>query len=101
MTLGLVSRTRSQQGPQEGVCIGTTRANVLRWRVRKNAEDDVSREVRTRSHGALETASVNLDFILRSPGSFKQGNDTIKHLSLEDCAGYIYKTLASGAGRRV
>lgn len=56
--------------------------------------------MRTRSQGALETASVNLDFILRSPGSFKQGNDTIKHLSLENCAGYIYKTIASGAGMR-
>lgn len=60
-------------------------------------EDDVKREVRARLHRALETASVNLDFILRSPGSFKQGNDTIKHLSLEDRAGYIYQTAASGA----
>lgn len=94
-----MSRTRSQQDPQEGVCI---RDNMCKCPVVEGKEqDDVSREVRTRSHGALETASVNLDFILGSPGSFKQGNDTGKHLSLEDCSGYIYKTIASGAGMRV
>lgn len=64
-------------------------------------EDDVKKEVRTRLHRALETASVNLDFILRSPGSFKQGNDTTKRLSLEDRAGYVYQTTTSGAVMRV
>jgi hypothetical protein len=34
---------------------------------------------------------VRLDFILRSPGSLKQGNDTIKHLSLEDRSDYSVK----------
>jgi hypothetical protein len=66
-------------------------------------EDDVKRGGKkqiTRGLG-VETASVNLDFILRSPGSFKQGNDTIKHLSLEDRAGYTYQMTASGAVMRV
>lgn len=64
-------------------------------------EDDVKREVRNRLPRALEPASVNLDFILRSPGSLKQGNDTVKHLSLEDRAGSIHQTPSSGAVMRV